>query len=306
MSKLKKIFEIDWYFRKYVAIVEKLNPQKAAELRLSHKVRQGYYLTAHRKLRLYCPKTFDDKLWWLALYWQHPLKTQCADKYLVREYVRQKGCADILIPMLGVYGEAESIPFDELPNQCVFKCNHGCGYNIIVKDKSSLDIVKTRKQLDAWMKETYGECNNELHYRNIQPRIICEEFLPISNGLWQIDYKIHCANGKPLFVLVCYDRDENQDAQLATFSLDWQQAFLVKNEKSVAFSRPASLEKMILYASILSAEFPFVRVDFYEVDGLCKFGELTFTPYGNAVTYFTNETQLMLGQQIKLPERLKP
>src|ERR1017187_4671105 len=32
------------------------------------------------------PTTFDEKLLWLNLYWRHPLKAECADKYGLRGY----------------------------------------------------------------------------------------------------------------------------------------------------------------------------------------------------------------------------
>ena len=42
-----------------------------------------------KKLNLKDPRTFNEKLQWLKLYYypQNPLVVQCADKYAVREYV---------------------------------------------------------------------------------------------------------------------------------------------------------------------------------------------------------------------------
>ena len=39
------------------------------------------------ELDLENPKTFNEKLQWLKLYYHNPLMTKCADKYLAREYI---------------------------------------------------------------------------------------------------------------------------------------------------------------------------------------------------------------------------
>ena len=44
----------------------------------------GRWFPRHR------PVTFDEKLLWMMLYWQHPLKSECADKYSVRKYVASR------------------------------------------------------------------------------------------------------------------------------------------------------------------------------------------------------------------------
>ena len=69
-----------------------------------------------------------------------PIKSQLSDKYLVREYVSDKIGEKYLIPLLGAYKKFEDINFNNLPNKFVIKCNHGSGFNIIVKNKTNLNI----------------------------------------------------------------------------------------------------------------------------------------------------------------------
>ena len=64
----------------------------------------------------------------------------CSDKYLVRSYIEQIGCGELLNTLYGVWDSPEDIPFDDLPDQYVLKCNHGCHMNIIVTSKVSLDV----------------------------------------------------------------------------------------------------------------------------------------------------------------------
>ena len=91
-------------------------------------------------LNLSDPKTFSEKMQWLKIYDNTPIKTQLADKYLVREWVKEKIGEEYLVPILGVYEKFDEIDFDKLPKQFFIQCNHGCGYNITVKDKSKLNI----------------------------------------------------------------------------------------------------------------------------------------------------------------------
>ncbi|KLI26996.1 ATP-grasp fold amidoligase family protein, partial [Brachyspira hyodysenteriae] len=65
------------------------------------------------------PKTFNEKLQWLKLYYHDTLMTKCADKYAVREYIKETIGEEYLIPLIGVWDRVEDINFDSLPNQFV-------------------------------------------------------------------------------------------------------------------------------------------------------------------------------------------
>ena len=58
---------------------------------------------------------------------------------------------------------------------------------------------------------------------------------------------------------------------------------------------------MLEAAARLSAGFPEVRVDFYEIAGKLYFGELTFSSLMGKMTYFTPKFLKELGDQVKLP-----
>ena len=118
-----------------------------------------------RELNLDNPKTFNEKLMWLKLnrYGDDPLVIQCADKYAVREYVEKCGLGHTLNDLLGVWEEAKDVEWSQLPEKFAIKCNHGCGYNIICKDKSRFDIEKAEKTLKRWLKEEHWKEYAELH-----------------------------------------------------------------------------------------------------------------------------------------------
>ena len=100
---------------------------------------------------------------------------------MAREWIKEKIGEEYLIPLIGIYDKFEDIDVDKLPNQFVIKCNHGCAYNIIVKDKSTLDLADVKEKLDRWMKDNFAFHSLELHYMNIPPKIIIEEY--VTNGI---------------------------------------------------------------------------------------------------------------------------
>jgi len=255
-------------------------------------------------LNLDDPKTFNEKLMWLKLnkYANNPLVSQCSDKYAVREYVEKCGLGETLNELLGAWDKASEIPWEKLPKRFAIKCNHGCGYNLICQDKSKFDTKKATEQLDAWMKEDFWKEYAEVHYKTIPKKIICEKYLEGKNDALPVDYKIYCFHGNPVFIGNFIERDIVTDEILrGYFDLDWNPSPVFRYEmKPELFERPKCLEKMLEYARILSRPFPFVRVDFYEVDGKIYFGELTFTPTGCLATYYTDEAQRKLGELLNV------
>ena len=110
-----------------------------------------------KKLNLEDPQTFNEKIQWMKLYY-YPndlLAIIGADKYKVREYISQKGLADKLVPLYGVWSRADEINWESLPDKFVLKCNHGCAYNIVVDNKNKSDKSLIVKQLNKWLKEDF-------------------------------------------------------------------------------------------------------------------------------------------------------
>lgn len=247
--------------------------------------RISYFKATKKWLNLRNPKTWSEKLFWLNKYWQPEEKSICTDKYRVRDWVAKKGCADILLPILGVYDKAENIVFEDLPKKFVLKCNHGCACNIIVEDKSELDIQEARKKLNSWLERDYSLDYNEIHYHNIQPKIICEQFLPVKSASDIIDYKIHCFDGVPKFIAANFDRDPiTLHPHAMVFSPQWKRIMCLNEEENIEEMKcPQNLNELLQVASILSEGMPYVRVDLYSIGNRLFFGELTFTPSGNMI-----------------------
>lgn len=240
-----------------------------------------YWIILKRKLHLNNPLTFNEKIQWLIHndYPNNTMVTKCADKFAVRESVKEKGLSNLLTILYGSWDNANQIDWESLPDKFVLKCNHGCAYNILCPDKNKLDKEKTVKQLNEWLKEDFGRFNLELHYSNINNhKIICEEFL----GDVITDYKFFCFHGKPKFVYVSNDLIHDRQAKISFYNLNGTQIPIIRDDyapmNNVTF--PSFFNEMVRDAEILSKDFPFVRVDFFIANDRYYFAEMTFTPAG--------------------------
>ena len=228
------------------------------------------------------PETFNEKIQWMKVHDVNPLKTRLADKYLVREWIKEQIGEEYLIPLVGgPWKSADEIDFESLPNQFALKANHGSGMNLIVKDKSKLDIPQARSLCNIWLHTIYGCIGMETQYLHMPPVIIAEQYMEDESG-GLTDYKIHCFNGEPKIIQVIGNRDfGDHTAKEAFFDLSWKRINLMYHSYEDYEDAPepsAHLKEMIDIATRLSKEFTYVRVDLYEANGRVFFGEMTFTP----------------------------
>lgn len=267
-----------------------------------------YFANLKKRLNLKQPKTFNEKLQWLKLYDRKPEYIMMVDKYRVREYIAKIIGEEYLIPLLGVWDDPEDIDFDALPDQFVLKCNHNSGLGMcICKDKSKLDIEKVKRDLKRGLQQDYYLTGREWPYKNVDRKIICEAYMSDGDdGL--SDYKVHCFDGEPKFILVCRDRFRNSGLTEDFFTPQWEHMSLkrpdIPNSKAEILC-PETLERMLDLSKKLAKELPFARIDFYEVNGKIYFGEITFFPASGFKKFQPEEWDNILGQWITLPEKGK-
>ena len=198
-------------------------------------------LRFHRDLNLKYPKSLADKVTYIELHDPSPLAPECTDKYAVRQYVKDKGLENILVPLAG----------------------------------------------GPWSK--IEEIN----------RIYAEEYLADADKL--IDYKFHCMNGVPQFVLVCGDRVVTEMGNRVSrhiFDMNWNHLSGLTDETADMVEKPEHFNQMIEIARELSADFKFVRVDLYDINGRVYFGELTFSPTNGVFSHYTQEFLNEMGSKL--------
>lgn len=247
------------------------------------------------------PKTYNEKLLWLKLHYFDPVAVQCADKYLVREYVEKHIGSRYLNELLGVYESVDDIEIDTLPNQFVLKVTHGSGFNIICHDKASLNWNVSKVKLRRWLKKDYYWYNREWVYKGIKPKIISEKYLVDDGSTDLKDYKIFCFHGEPRLIQVDFDRFSSHKRNL--YDLGWNLldiSIQFPNDPNEKISRPVDMDLMLELAAKLSKPFPHVRVDFYHTGSQVIFGEMTFFHGSGSEIFSSYEFALQMGSWLDL------
>lgn len=259
-----------------------------------------YKKNTGRKLNLTPPKTFNEKINYRILYDRKNIYTELADKIKVRKYVEEKIGNKYLIKCINTYTDTVSININELPDKFVLKCNHDAGSVIICKNKNDFNKKEAFEKLNAALKENMYDKTREWHYKNIPPKIICEEYIEIFNNdhntLQPEDYKIHCFHGIVQFLEIQFQRfDERRYINI--YDRKWNLLpFLMGYQNTpMDIPKPNKLEEIILLAEVLSKDFDYCRVDFYISKDRIYFGEITFTPCNGMDKFIPNEWDRKIG-----------
>lgn len=261
-----------------------------------------FYKNFNRRLNLSKPHDINEKLQYLKLktYYNNPIITQCVDKYRVREYLTEKKLGYLCAKLYGVFDSVSEIEWDDLPNSFVIKCNHGSGMNIICTDKSKLDISSTIMQIEKWMHTDFWKIYAELQYKHVEKKIIVEELL----GENILTYKFYCFNGEAKVSYVSSDGENGEkDKYIDYFDRDWMWIpVTLKTHENAKIHplKPKGYEEMCSLAENIAKDFPFVRVDLYNIDGKIYFSEFTFIPTGGFMQLSPENIQNEWGKWLQL------
>ena len=250
----------------------------------------------HRRLDLENPQTINEKIQWLKLYDRKPQ---------LREYVKGMIGEEYLIPLLGVWDNADDIEFNKLPDQFVLKCNHNSGLGMyICKNKETIDYTKVISELKKGLKQDYYLTGREWPYKNVPRKIIAEKYIVDESGYGQKYYKFYCFNGMVKLVMINSDRMTNKTTKADYFDENYNHLDIkwgYDNADSIP-DKPENFELMKALAEKLAENIPHIRIDFYQTPGGVYFGEMTFFDGSGFDTIEPIEWDYKLGSWINLPK----
>ena len=255
------------------------------------------------------PRTFAEKVEWLKLNYHDPIFFEFADKILVRDYVMRKtGSSELLNEIFSVNQSVDDIDPTGLPDDYVIKPSHWSGLVTCISKENLLESIDISAKYSQCLLKPYDQRKRKVEwpYWNLSPRLIAEEYLE-DQFLQLVDYKWFCFNGVPKFVQVSIDRFPNPKySKIRYFDCDWNSMpFSHSKYSQIPLGKmppPPSLAKMIKVSRQLSSSLPFVRVDLYDVDGKCKFGELTLYPESGMNSIFAPDVwNHKIGDWLQLP-----
>ncbi|EGV44832.1 glycosyl transferase [Bizionia argentinensis JUB59] len=247
------------------------------------------------------PETLNEKIQWLKLNDRTSLHTQCADKYKVRAYVKERIGEDYLVPLVFQTKNVRDIVPENLPDYpIIIKTNHDSSGGLIIKDKIGINWTQVQNTLGKNKTINYYYRFKEWQYKNIESRVIVEELLIDDHGQIPMDYKMYFFNGKLEFSQVDIGRFEGERGR-NFYSKDWELLdFVMKIPNGKPLAQPERYDELVLLGEKLAAPFCFVRVDFYCYDGKIYFGELTFHPSSGHCKFNPREYDKKFGEKLKL------
>jgi len=270
----------------------------------SEKLLNYYYTTRIKHLKIIGKKydesnlvTLSDKINWIIIHDVKKLKGKCTDKILLHEYSKRVLKKDICNKILKIYDDPYKINISELPDQFVLKTNHGSGYNIIVHNKSELNIEKAKRQLNDWLQIDYSKVGAEFHYTFIKRKVFAEEYIGKSLN----NYKFMCYNGIPRFIYIA--KTENGQKYRNFFDINWNPLDFncdYPPHPTEVYSKPDNYDLMIKIVRKLAKPFKLVRVDLYEHKNEVRLGELTFTPFDSIISCKNPQHEIELAKDLKL------
>lgn len=246
------------------------------------------------------PKTYNEKILYRILFDRRHVLAEIADKEAVRSYVKSRVGAKLLPEVYVTTAHPETIPFDELPKQFVVKPTHGSGWIQIVRDKSRLDRDALIKTCNDWLSQNFYKATREWAYKDIEPKIIVEQFIDEGTGEAPLDYKFFVFDGVVELVQVNVDRFKEH--RVGHYTPNWDKIYIRSDYDDVEreIPPPPHLAEMLTVAETLGKEWDFIRVDLYDTPDKFYFGELTATPGCAMVGFRPPEFDEYLGSRWKL------
>lgn len=121
-----------------------------------------------------------------------------------------------------------------------------------------------------------------------------------------IVYKIFTFDGHPMIIQTIQD-DKTANETIDYFDTEWRLLVLRQaypNSK-IHLNKPKGLELMLKLSKKLSESLPFVRTDFYEINGKVFFSEFTFYSDAGFEPFHPETWDVKLGNQLVIFDNKK-
>lgn len=294
-------------------IFEKISYRRKVDLRtLPLEVRAARMMKKYEslmgyKMDLNHPKTYTEKIQWYKTYYEGDGHLdRVVDKYLMKDYIREKIGEGHTVPLIGAWTDIESLvrDWDSLPEEFCLKSTVQSEGKFIdfIHHKSQVNLRKKKKEWAKWLLVKNTVINSyDRAYHQCIPRIIAEQYLEnIKNQLF--DYKVFCFGGKPFCIESAMERFEGGIPTFTFYDLDWNKLDVTSgNHPNGDVPRPKHLKEMLEYAKVLSEGFPHLRVDFFDTDEKLYVAELTLYTGGGYSYYRPQSFNEMMGELFILP-----
>lgn len=267
------------------------------------------------KLDIDHPQTLNEKIAWLKINYFQPFYINSSDKYLVHQYLKDKLGKDMAPHLLFVTQDPKELTYDNIKEfPCIIKTSNGSGTNLIVSSKEQY----SEKQLQHIFKkfivksDLHTTTSREHQYDIKKPYIVVEQLLKDEKGGIPNDYKFMYINGNLEFIYCSVDRlganvRHVYDSDWNRLHFAWvagaDETIFKRYDLSASIEKPKHFEEMKQISKKLAADFPVVRIDFYETANDIYVGEITLHHGSGHDCFYPLEYDKYYGEKLVLPAK---
>ena len=164
------------------------------------------------------------------------------------------------------------------------------------------DFDKAKRELENRIRINYYDHAREWPYKNVKPVIFVEPYVQDGNNDNLPVYKFLCFDGRPR-IIQTIQNDKTSNETIDYFDLEWNLLDLRQNYENSAMplEKPRLLDQMIKVVNTLCKDYPFIRIDLYQVNDSVKFSEFTLFSDAGFERFRPDSWDRILGDWITLP-----
>ena len=257
------------------------------------------FVAAHHRLPIRPARLFNDFLFQVksGSELESSLRRRVSDKEYCKLYTEEKlgpGTTPSTTHVLRTEGEVERYRPPAFP--CVIKPTNSSGRVIIARSED--EYMAALPKIKNWFHEDYFLSDLEKNYATLERKVIFEEYI---DDAFSLEGSVHCLRGDPKLVSLI---DRYTKAR-QTFDIDGTPLGVSLFYPLQEFE-PASwdfLPGLLGQSRILSAEFTYIRVDFFTDTKRVLFGELTNLPAGGIGRFYPADGEKIFSEVFFRPVR---
>jgi hypothetical protein len=261
--------------------------------RLQRRLHADFYDSHGRKLHLFRPRDFSEKVQWRKAFDHNPHFPRLLDKLAVRKIISRRIGDELLVPVQWSGHRPAKIPFDDLVPPYVVKSTHASGQVIIVDGATEPDRNAIREEARAWLRVDHSLRLAEWGYSRVRPRLMVETKIgdepPLERRVFVFGGRAHVVN--------TVVTEDGKIRNAAFHDLDWNRLewWFTREPLPGPFPRPERLDDMIAAAEAVASDLDHARVDFYDLGSEIRIGEITLYSWSGRSKFTPRSADRALG-----------
>lgn len=272
-------------------------------------LRRRFRRSVGYELNLENPRSMSEKMQWRKVYDRNPLFPILLDKVRMPEWARSmlpEGDHHCRANYRQVARRAEDLDFAALPDDVALKCNHGSGWNVLLRAGVPFDEVQVRRQLNRWLGRKFGKLPDmhEWGYLGIPPRIAVQDLLLQPDGTLANDMRFHIF-GDDFGFLHMRTTDAKGVLRVGHYDSEFRPLEVRSHREPPdrPNAKPQRFDDMLRIARSLGRHLDYVRVDFLTSGDKICLNELTLCHNSGLVQFDPREFDDQMGDLWQLPRR---